>query len=110
MGLRGVGAGAAGGAEVNSGANWEPAAAEVPLRREGFVPKTNGGEDTAEVAAAGAMEEREPGDAAELMAAEEEDPCSAMVRALVSDTKLERIVSVLDLILLHSTGYTRERS
>lgn len=64
--------------------------------REGFVPKINGGDDVAEVAeevaAAGAVEEREPGDVAEFRAAEEEEePWSAMGGNLESGTKLENV-------------------
>ena len=78
--------------EEKMGANWEPEAAEEPLKREGLVPKTKDDEVAAVVAGAvgavGAEEEREPGE----VAAEEED--SVAMGHLVSDTKLNRLTLV----------------
>lgn len=64
---------------MNRGANWVPAAGEVP--------KTNGGEEAEEGAAAGAVEEKErsPGEVAELVASAVEEE-----EAMVRYTKLER--------------------
>lgn len=89
--------------EEKRGANWDAEGAEVPLRRAGLVPKTKAGKVAGAVegvvppeVAAEEAEERELGDEAELVAAEEEDPCSAAMAEggagsedLVADTKLE---------------------
>ena len=73
MERRGAEGGGAVGAEEKRGAKCDPAAAEELLKREGVVPKTNGGEEVEEMAgvveAAGAVEKREPGEVTESMAA-----------------------------------------
>ena len=73
LGAEGCGIGEGVVPAVNSGTNWVLEAAEEPLKRDGVVPKENGGEVAAEVAAeesaAGAVEEeeeRELGEVAEL--------------------------------------------
>ena len=68
------------------GSKCDPAVAEVLLKREGVVPKTNGGEEVEEeagvVEAAGAVEEREPGEVTESMAAADgEESVPAMRKA-----------------------------
>ena len=54
--------------EEKRGAKRDPEDAEVP---DEFVPKTKEGEEAAVVSAAGAVEEREPGEVVALVFAEE---------------------------------------
>ncbi|EMS62759.1 Carboxyl-terminal-processing protease [Triticum urartu] len=66
MERRGAEGGGAVGAKEKRGANCDLAEAKLLLKREGVVPKTNGGEEVEEeaeaVVAAGAVEKREPGE------------------------------------------------
>ena len=80
----------------------DPAAAEELLKREGAVPKTNGGEEVEEVAgvveAAGAVEEREPGEVTESMAAADgEESVPAMWRTWKQLIPSWKDISLIDL-------------
>lgn len=69
--VREAGADNTGVEEEKRGANWDPSALVLPLKGEGLVPNTIGGEVAAEVACT--MEEKEPDKVEESMAAEEEE-------------------------------------